>query len=45
MKHESKFGAHIGTSSLLLIFRTRALVSFGTLSRAGAIADNRLSYK
>ncbi|MCR5094499.1 MAG: hypothetical protein K6B72_11065 [Lachnospiraceae bacterium] len=45
MKHESKFGAHIGTSSLLLIFLTLALVSFGALSLAGAIADKRLSDK
>ncbi|MCR4764510.1 MAG: hypothetical protein K5696_13370 [Lachnospiraceae bacterium] len=45
MKHESRFGAHIGTSSLLLIFMTLALVSFGSLSLAGAQADERLSDK
>ena len=45
MKQESRFGAHIGTSSLLLIFLTLSLVSFGSLSLAGAKADERLSVK
>ncbi len=45
MKRDSRFGAHIGTSSLLLIFLTLSLVSFGALSLAGATADLRLSKK
>ena len=45
MKQETRFGAHIGTSSLLLIFLTLSLVSFGSLSLAGAMADERLSVK
>ncbi|MBR4528957.1 MAG: hypothetical protein IKO80_01635 [Lachnospiraceae bacterium] len=45
MNHEYRFGAHIGTSSLLLIFLTLSLVSFGALSLAGAKADERLSEK
>ena len=45
MTQETRFGAHIGTSSLLLIFLTLSLVSFGALSLAGAKADQRLSAK
>ncbi|MCR5675443.1 MAG: hypothetical protein K6G16_07030 [Lachnospiraceae bacterium] len=45
MNHEYRFGAHIGTSSLLLIFLTLSLISFGALSLAGARADERLSEK
>ena len=45
MTQETRFGAHIGTSSLLLIFLTLALVSFGALSLAGSKADQRLSDK
>ncbi|MCR5177705.1 MAG: hypothetical protein K6C95_01835 [Lachnospiraceae bacterium] len=45
MTQETRFGAHIGTSSLLLIFLTLSLVSFGALSLAGAKADQRLSDK
>ena len=45
MTQETRFGAHIGTSSLLLIFLTLSLVSFGALSLAGSKADQRLSGK